>query len=272
MPSVKPIHRNDEVQPFSALEMKAPPDGSRGFLFLDYDGTLAPIVSWPERAAIPPRIRRALERAVAHPGWKVGIVSGRRLDDVRRRVGIQNLIYAGNHGFEIQFPSQPRFIHPAAKIAKPIIDAIHRRVKKETATLPGVLVENKIYTLSLHTRLADVTSERRAHLALMHAARQAIRRKEVVIRRGKKVLEVRPAIRWDKGRAVRAIMESVPPPVFSVYVGDDNTDEDAFRALRNDGVTIRVGHGETNARFFISSVDEMPKTLDAVIDLLPSKA
>lgn len=266
--SIKPLRH---VRPFRALEVKAPADTTNGFLFLDYDGTLAPIVSWPQRATIPPPVRRVLKRAASHPAWKVGIVSGRRLDDVRRRVGIPSLIYAGNHGFEIQFPSQPRFIHPAARVAQPLIDAIHERVKKETAALPGVLVENKVYTLSLHTRLADVTDERRAHLALMHAARQALRRRQVVIRRGKKVLEVRPAARWDKGRAVRAIMESVSPPVFSVYVGDDNTDEDAFRALRSDGVTIRVGRGETNARFFISSVDDMPETLTALIDLLPSK-
>jgi trehalose 6-phosphate phosphatase len=258
------------VRRFSARDIRNLDGTTRGILFIDYDGTLAPIAGRPESAHMPLDVRRALMKAVRHPAWTVSIVSGRRLEDVRSRVGVPNLVYAGNHGFEIEFPFQPKFVHPAAKIARPLIRDICDRIRLETAHLPGVLVEDKFYTMSLHTRLASPTNERRAHLALMHAARLPLRRKEIVIRRGKKVLEVRPAARWDKGKAVATIMEAVEAPVLPVYLGDDNTDEDAFRALRHGGVTIRVGKGETNAQFFIPSVDNIPGTLEAILKLLPA--
>lgn len=269
------LHRSSrrprKVRPFSLAHIHVPENVTRGALFIDYDGTLAPIAKRPEQARIPARVLRALVRAAALPGWTVSIVSGRRLADVRRRVGLPRLIYAGNHGFEISFPDQPDFVHPSAKAARPLIREILRKLSAETAKLPGVLVEDKTYTLSLHTRLASVGDERRAHLALMHAARAAVERRDVVIRRGKKVLEVRPAAEWDKGHAVETILESLRGPVLPVYFGDDNTDEDAFRALRRGGVTIRVGKGETNAHFFIPSVSDLPAALTSVTSLFPER-
>jgi len=259
------------VLPFDLARIHIPGGVRHGALFVDYDGTLAPIAAHPGGARMPALVRRALIRVADQPGWTVSIVSGRQLADVRERVGLPRLIYAGNHGYEIAFPGQPVFVHPAAKAVRPLIKAILSSVRLDTARLPGVLVEDKQYGISLHTRLASVGDERRAHLALMHAARDAVRRGDIVIRRGKKVLEVRPAARWDKGRAVSTIIESLNRPVLAVYFGDDNTDEDAFRALRRGGVTVRVGKGESNAHFFIPSVSDVPRTLQALLTLFPER-
>ncbi|HEX5724932.1 MAG TPA: trehalose-phosphatase [Longimicrobiaceae bacterium] len=198
-------------------------------LLLDFDGTLAPIVDRPEEAAMPPATRRALERLRALPGVEAAVVSGRGLADVRERAAIPGIAYAGNHGMEIHGPGVER-VHPEAAAARPVLAAAARALERVVADVPGAWVEDKVLTLSVHFRLAP-----REHVgALTQAVAGTAALLGLRMTTGKEVLEVRPPVDWDKGRAVLFLLEQMRPPAGApaLYLGDDRTDEDAFRAVR----------------------------------------
>lgn len=206
----------------------------RFLLLLDFDGTLAPIVDRPEAAALPPKTRRVLQRLMKAPGLDVAIVSGRGMEDARSRAGIPGVPYAGNHGMEIDGGGVSR-IHPEAAAARPALDSVRQRLERELEAVAGTLVEDKGLTLSIHYRLAArdrVDEIRRAVHAAADEAAGVLR-----VTAGKEVLEVRPDVEWDKGRAVEFLLDHFAPEpgVPVLYIGDDTTDEDAFRALRRRG-------------------------------------
>jgi trehalose 6-phosphate phosphatase len=200
-------------------------------LLLDFDGTLAPIVSRPEQAAMPDATRRALERLMAMSGVEVAVVSGRGLADVRERAAIPGIAYAGNHGMEIHGPGIDR-IHPEAAAARPVLERARDELEREIAVIPGAFVEDKELTLSVHFRLAP-----RERLGELH---DIVRRvvdplPGVHLTEGKQVIEVRPNVDWHKGKAVLFLLDQMRPPSGApvLYFGDDRTDEDAFRALHD---------------------------------------
>lgn len=210
-------------------------------LLLDFDGTLAPIVDRPELAAMPDETRRALDRLRAMPGVEVAIVSGRALDDVRGRAGIPGIAYAGNHGMEIHGPGIDR-VHPEAAAARPALDRAAAALAEAVAIIPGAFVEDKQLTLSVHFRLAP-----RERLPELHdIVRRVVDPLPGVHRtEGKQVIEVRPNVDANKGKAVLFLLGQMRPPPGApiLYLGDDRTDEDAFRALRDrqeggDGIVI----------------------------------
>ena len=202
-------------------------------LLLDFDGTLAPIVDRPELAAMPAATRRALERLRALPGVEVAVVSGRGLADVRERAAIPGIAYAGNHGMEIHGPGIDR-VHPEAAAARPHLEAALRALEPAVAAVPGAFVEDKGLTLSVHFRLAprERLPELERLVAAVTSSHPGLKMTE-----GKQVLEVRPRVEWDKGRAVLFLLGQMRPPAGApvLYLGDDRTDEDAFRALRERG-------------------------------------
>lgn len=199
-------------------------------LLLDFDGTLAPIVDRPELAAMPDETRRALERLRARPGVEVAIVSGRGLADARERAAIPGIAYAGNHGMEIHGPGIDR-VHPEAAAARPLLERAAAELSAAIAPIPGAFVEDKELTLSVHFRLAP--RDRLDELnALIHRVVDPI--PGVHVTHGKQVTEVRPDVDWNKGKAVLFLLQQMNPPPGApvLYLGDDRTDEDAFRALR----------------------------------------
>lgn len=199
-------------------------------LLLDFDGTLAPIAALPELAAMPGPTRRALERLMQMSGVEVAIVSGRALADVRERAAIPGIPYAGNHGMEIDGPGMHR-IHPDAAAARPVLEIAAEELAGAISAIPGAFVEDKQLTLSVHFRLAprDRVDEL---LATVHRVVDPL--PGVHLTAGKEVLEVRPNVEWDKGKAVVFLLGQLRPPPGApvLYFGDDRTDEDAFRALR----------------------------------------
>ncbi|MDH4094173.1 MAG: trehalose-phosphatase [Betaproteobacteria bacterium] len=210
--------------------------GSRSLaLFLDYDGTLTPIVERPEDAVLAEPMRDVLRRVAAR--YTVAVVSGRDLEDVRARVGLENIHYAGCHGFEIAGPRGNR-VHEAAAAAAPQLGAAADMVAHDTRGIPGVQLERKRFTLAVHYRRAPEARVRDVHEAVLRA--QA-RHPALRVTEGKKVYELQPDVDWDKGRAVLWLIETLKlEDAMSVYIGDDVTDEDAFRALAHRGLGIAV--------------------------------
>ncbi len=222
-------------------------------VLLDYDGTLVPIRPKPDLARLTPRRRDELCRL----GQRVlvAIVSGRPLAEIRRVIGLPGLAYVGNHGLEIREHGRT-WIHPEAARRAELIAEAAEAVRAGTKGLAGVTVEDKGLTATVHFRLAE-----RRHYGLIRAViadEVGRRRGALAVSRGKKVFEIKPNIAWDKGKGVLELLRRAggPGPLFPVYIGDDRTDEDAFRSLRDRGLTIRVGLGRrTLARCRLSRVD-----------------
>ncbi len=235
-------------------------------VFLDYDGTLTPIVARPDLAVLSEDMRATLDRLAQ--SCTVAIVSGRGLADVQKLVGLDSLIYAGSHGFEIHDPKGGSLHHEEGAEFIPVIAAAAETLKSRLDGIEGVIVEPKTYALAVHYRLvaeADVPRVER-EVDDVVAAEPRLRKAG-----GKKVFEIRPVMDWHKGRALEWLLEALAldrPDVLPVYVGDDETDEDAFRALAGRGLGFIVADGpvESAAAFRLNDTDEVKVLLERLVE------
>jgi trehalose 6-phosphate phosphatase len=197
-------------------------------ILCDVDGTLAPIAARPEESAVPDEARAALAELADHYGL-VGCVSGRRAMDAKRLVGIDGLVYVGNHGFEILDPGEnvPRLDPTVAKRAS-ITREFVETLNSSRLDVVGIRLEDKGPIQALHWRGAP--SQAAAELQAKEVAALA-QAGGLVPRWGRKVLELRPVAGIDKGAAVMRILQGAGVSG-ALYGGDDVTDLDAFRALR----------------------------------------
>jgi trehalose 6-phosphate phosphatase len=232
---------------------------------LDFDGTLAPIVDRPDDAVLPAATGEVLHELHQIPGVTVAIVSGRSLDDIRSRVGIEGLIYSGNHGLEIEGPGL-RFEHPRALALRDILRRIIEGIAAKTSSWDGVEIEWKQLTASVHFRRASVFARRELVEILRESPLGRDRR--FVVREGKKVYDIRPRIMWDKSHAVRLIRDHQNLRDALLFLaGDDTTDEDVFSAFE-DAVSICVAPRlQTAAHHTLASTEEVCKFLSSVANL-----
>lgn len=228
------------MRPLSAAfaERRALARAAAPLLFLDLDGTLAPLVEAPRRARVPPRTRRALQR-LRRAGCRVVLVSGRSVPGVVRVLGTPVDAILGDHGGRALFGGAVRpwlAIDPAP--LEHAVAAVARRIEE----WPGVILERKERSLAIHLRLTPAASRR-----VVPELSRLLRRLGLRVLRGHRVLDVQlPGI--DKGRAVRRWLHSRPADRL-LYAGDDTTDEDAFRALQGRGLTIAVGRRPRGAAY-----------------------
>ena len=211
-----------------------------GAVFLDYDGTLAPIVDRPELATLSAGMRATVGRLAAR--LPVAIVSGRDVAVVAGLVGIDGVAYAGSHGLDITGfrDGEPR--REVAREYVPQLDAAERELRRATAGLAGVLVERKRFSVATHVRLAAPGARDRVESIVDRVGRAhpALRRE-----RGKMVFELRPDVDWDKGRAVCWLLDTLGRErSAALFIGDDLTDESVFRALAGRGLGIVVSETE----------------------------
>lgn len=221
-------------------------------LCFDYDGTLTPIVRKPEEAVLPEEIGELLAELSGKARYRVAVISGRSLTEVRRLVGIEEIIYAGNHGLELAGPSQS-FVHPGAGKARGIIGTIANRLRRELKEIAEAQVEDKSLSVSVHFRRVNAGDLDRVLEIIRETVRTPLEKGRIRLSRGKKVVEIRPPVDWDKGKIVvwlRSEIEKISgiKPVLVVYTGDDRTDEDAFAAIGDSGITIRVGKEKLHSR------------------------
>ena len=174
----------------------------RVLLLFDYDGTLTPIVARPEDALLPGEVRRSLASLAAHPRYVVGIVSGRSLAGLSALADVPGLIYAGNHGMEIRGPGL-EFIHPGAVAARDTLDRTELRLTEALAHVPGVIVEHKGLTLTVHYRAAPESLAGEVDDVATVVTAPCVEGGELRLTRGKMVIEVRPGHTLGQGQGHR---------------------------------------------------------------------
>lgn len=243
--------------------------GARQLLVcLDFDGTLAPIVEEPDEAKPLPEAEAAVEALTEAADVTTAVVSGRALADVRERIDGPRL-YAGNHGLELardvrdgrpgheeaeerDGPDEHRdtdgtvAVHPIARKRAKQIHEVCAALETATASIPNVRIENKRLTATVHVRTVPVELRGFVREAT-HRLVDRLAGDALEVSTGKQILEIGPAIPWGKGNAVRLLAADRPPGTVTIYVGDDVTDESAFRAIEPDGVGVYVGGEEGTA-------------------------
>ena len=241
-------------------------------IFLDYDGTLTPIVSRPDLAVLSEDMRATLRRVAR--AWPTTIVSGRGREDVAALVGLEQITYAGSHGFDISGPRAATLRLEVAPEMVPLLAELSEELRRRTAGIPGALVENKRLSIAVHYRLVapDRVPEVERIVDQVLAGKPQLRKAV-----GKMVFELRPSVEWGKGKAVLWLMESLGlagPDVVPLYIGDDITDEDAFLALAERGIGILVTElpRPTAARYSLQDVDEVGELLRRLAALAVSAA
>ncbi|WP_082696519.1 trehalose-phosphatase, partial [Mycobacterium sp. IS-1590] len=203
-------------------------DGRRPVVCLDFDGTLSEIVSDPD-VAVP--VEGAAEALAAMAQQcPVAILSGRDLADIRVRVGVPGVWYAGSHGFEMVGPDGTEYRNHDAAAAVPALQQAAEGLSDRLGSIPGVYVERKRYAIAVHYRNAseDCVAE------IVATTHEYGTRLGLRVTTGRKVVELRPDIDWDKGSALKWIQDQLSSDsrLIPIYIGDDLTDEDAFDALR----------------------------------------
>ncbi|RCV11471.1 hypothetical protein SETIT_2G188200v2 [Setaria italica] len=260
-------------------QIVAASEGKRIVMFLDYDGTLSPIVDDPDAAFMSETMRMAVRSVAKH--FPTAIVSGRCRDKVFEFVKLAELYYAGSHGMDIKGPAKASSRHAKAKAKGvlfqpaseflPMIEEVHERLAETTRCIPGAKVENNKFCVSVHFRCVDEKMWGEVSEAVKGVLREYPKLRLTL---GRMVLEVRPTIKWDKGKALEFLLESLGfadcTNVLPVYIGDDRTDEDAFKVLRRrgQGVGILVSKHpkETSANYSLQEPAEVMEFLLRLVE------
>ena len=240
----------------------------RAIVFLDYDGTLTPIVSRPELAQISPEMK-ALVGALADR-CVVAIVSGRSRATLTGFLGLENVIYAGSHGMDIAGPLGTSLRLDAGREFRETMEGVRRRLSTALSSIPGTLVELNTYTVTAHYRLVYPKQ-----IPLVEAVvdRELLGYPNLRKVRGKMIWDIRPNVPWDKGKAILWIREQLGlhfDDSVAFYLGDDTTDEDAFAVLEEPDVGILVAHHprKTAARYCLRDPSEVGQFLEGLIGVL----
>lgn len=240
--------------------------GRKIALFLDFDGTLVPIQEDPKQCFLSNKMKNQLLLLAGSQGCYLIVLSGRALSDIKKRIGIRKIYYGGNHGLDISGPNL-RYTHPKALTSKLAIEHVTRRLKKAITNIEGAWLENKKFSVSLHFR-----SVKKENIPLIkkvfHAvANESIEGKRLNVIKGKKVIELVPNVSWNKGSAALWILRQLKDNCLPIYIGDDQTDETAFRALNKKRITIRVGRSKkTVAEYYLKGHWEVPRLLNEILE------
>ncbi len=240
-------------------------------VFLDYDGTLTPIVDRPEDAVISQRMRNTIRQLAER--CPVCVVSGRDRRVVQELMGIDDLIVAGSHGFDIWSPEEGTIEREEGAEFETLLDEVKARLCEEIAPIEGALVEPKKASVAAHYRL--VPEEEQPKVKEVVDTILTEHPDELRVTPGKMVYEIQPKLDWDKGKAVLYLLDALGldrDDVVPLYLGDDVTDEDAFEALADRGIGIFVGTADdpevagrtTAADYILHTTEEVRQFLDTL--------
>jgi trehalose 6-phosphate phosphatase len=263
---VKSLERLPSVWSREA-ELRERLEASRAIVFLDYDGTLTPIVEDPDRALLGASMRETLARLANR--YVVAVVSGRDLQNVRALVGLDTVYYAGSHGFDMAGPEGWRTVLESGKARLADLDRAESELRDALGGVDGVIIERKAFSIAVHFR--KVRSE---DIDLAAEAVRGVMSRYGSLRTstGKKVFDIKPR-GGDKGRAVLWLLDEIGltrAEMAPLYIGDDVTDEDAFRALAAQGIGVVVRAGDaraTAAQYALDGPQEVERFLHWLLEL-----
>ena len=242
--------------------------GRRPAVFLDYDGTLTPIVDRPEDALISESMRDAVRELAGR--CPVCVVSGRDRRVVQELMGVDDLIVAGSHGFDIWSPEGGEIQRKEGEEFASLLEGVEARLREELGTTEGALIEPKKSSVAAHYRL--VSEDERPKVGRVVEQILAEHPGELKVTPGKMVYEVQPNVDWDKGKAVLYLLGALDldrDDVVPMYLGDDITDEHAFEALSTRGIGVFVGRADdpevggrtTSADYVLHTFEEVERFL-----------
>jgi len=267
---VRSIDRRMTVLPDALLsfgQVAGVVSARRPVFFFDFDGTLSDIVDDPASATLVPGADKALQSLASL--YPVAVLSGRDLADIRTRIGIPGIWYAGSHGFEMVTPDGSHQQNETAAAAVPVLESAAAQLTDRLGSISGVAVEHKRFAVAVHYRNAAPE----AAGAVTAAVHEIGARNGLKVTAGRKVVELRPNLDWDKGKTLEWIVDQVTAqePLLPIYIGDDLTDEDAFDAVLHDGIGIVVRHTEdgdrsTAARFALADPTHVREFIERLVD------
>ncbi|MBI2040428.1 trehalose-phosphatase [Candidatus Microgenomates bacterium] len=234
-------------------------------IMLDFDGTLTPIVKSPKEAKLSIGTRHLLQKLCQKPNLYLAIVSGRELKDIKKKIGLPNIIYGGNHGLEGEILGE-KYSFPIPQKTLAVLKDIREQLNKITNQFEGIFIEDKRLTFSLHYRLADKQQMPKVKLLLQETIKPYVKKGLISVVAGKMVFDIRPKVNWDKGSFAKLVTDQMYtqtkiPPVI-IYIADDTTDEDVFRRF-NKEITIKVGKDQqSSAKYSLKNTKEVFKFLE----------
>ncbi len=234
-------------------------------LLCDYDGTLTPIRKIPSMAVLSNTMKDLINKLKTKRCFSFGIVTGRSQKDISKLIDCRDMTIISNHGLQIT-KRKKVWIHPQAKRIIPLLKIIYHLLEEAVNPFGSALIENKKLTLTVHYRNVKSDLIRILKKKVFEIVRQHNRK--VKTTSGKKIIEVRPNISWNKGKAVQKILRTVntrnnKPRI--LYMGDDNTDEDVFKILGKNAITVRVGQKRKScAHYYVKNISEVQKFLEWV--------
>lgn len=254
--------------------------GRRTVLFLDYDGTLSPIVADPERAYMLDGMRETLRDVSSHV--LTAIVTGRSSEKIRNFVQLEDIFYAASHGFDIHGPLDVPVVCRVAERYRPVLEAARDLLSARLEHIEGHEIEDNAYSISVHYRRVPSAEGVEELVRVVNEEMPGLRAQGLTMKHGKKVLELRPDVDWNKGMAVKWILEALglnTPDTFALYLGDDVSDEDAFQALGDlpgggCGILVRADDdrertAETAAHFKLRDPSEVHLFLQNLHERVP---
>lgn len=237
------------------------------FLGLDFDGTLSPIVSTPDKARLPAQAKAILKKLTKLANTQLVVISGRELDDVMTRFqGIEGVWFSGNHGLQFDILGTRR----DAPLPPGVFDALRsarKELRRTAEDIEGVIIEDKKVVLGVHYRLVKEAQEQNVKdLLLKIIKKYASAGSGLTFKEGKKVFELYPDVDWHKGKAYQAMLKVVPNTnYFPVFIGDDVTDENVFKVIKRKGLGIKVGDAKkTAAHVFVKEPKDVVTLLEKV--------
>ncbi|HHT9146727.1 MAG: trehalose-phosphatase [Candidatus Brocadiaceae bacterium] len=233
-------------------------------LLTDYDGTLTPIQESPDLAILSEEVRQILVKCSLDRTFFLGIITGRSLKQIKKLVNIPKILYAANHGIELEGPGI-RFSSPEAKKARCNLWHIYMRLFQALHHIEGVYLEDKGYTVSLHYRLVKKAKDVEfIAKTLTSITKPYVERNAIFLSTGKMVYEIRPPVTWNKATTIQWLLTNYFPLNFGentllIYLGDDKADIEVFHALKNKELTIFVGNplDTSTAEYYVHSPEEV---------------
>jgi len=240
----------------------------RIFLFLDYDGTLTPIVKDPRAAHLDNDAKNLLKELSRNKNFVIAVISGRKLGDIKKRVGLNNLLYSGNHGIELYYKGKNILAKNLDYGSyKKILMPAKEKLKRALRQIQGVVFEDKEIIFAVHYRKIAPEQAAKVKAIFKKATAPFLKSGKLKVSTGKRVMELRPNIACDKADSVDFFQKKLKKSKGeqTIFIGDDLTDEDVFKRLKKPDIGIRVGRkSASKARYFLKTAQEVKKFLSYI--------